>query len=1046
MNHQEVFFPAIRTLMGGAILLAAWEFWRHRGTMRRDAFLLSLATLGILFRLTTNNDFPSQSVSFIGIISLGLHPYLLLKLLGRFHPVPRLVLRTALWVALYGIGIAVSPLFTTLPFGAHLFLGGYIVVIEFYALAFGLRYSYRQKGMIRWRFRSIAIGNALFALLVALLLADQFFTASWLPIIVILTVPLLVLGIEWGFHAGLHPPRWLRHAWAMIEIRSFIDKVLAPPARQRTGGVFDALLGSVEKAVEGVPLVALWEEQKQSFCLHTRPTQANLSGVQVSLAPPLNEVWLHSTATYMPTIRQDWHPQFIALQQEHNAQGLYLVPIATTNDVYGILIILLKSVPHFPSDDLSLLTYLCELSASVFEVDRLMEAQQGLLQNLHLYKQRAQRLNILVESIAHASLDTDAILITTTREMSKQMGNGCVISLLDSRREWLEAVSLSHPDPAKLELLQKHITGTRQRATEGISHIALTSRKPILHNRGDTKEVQRAVASQYRSLIQDLEIHSVMHVPLGSGEQPLGILLLFRSGQQLPFSYEDLLVVQTIADRVSLALENAALFKKVQDELEERSRTEKALRESESRFASILAMAPDAIISIDNYQRIVTFNRGAEKIFAYEAKAVLGQPLTLLFSANRAHQAEILRRLQDADTSHPTHHEGVLYWRRQHGDVFSGEVSISRLNLGGRLIRTLMLRDVTSRVAAEEQARRQTEVLSTLYDTTLALMDRLHSDDTLDTVLRRAAQLVQTEHGYIALLSDDQSEMTIQVTIGDFEKTMGYKVERGVGLIGKTWEQKELMTINNYREWPEHLEDLCTDNICATICVPLFADEHVVGLLGLAHTEPTRVFSEQEIEFLRLFAPLASIALYNAKLFAEVQRLATTDDLTGLHNRRAFFAIAETEFRYARTHKVSISVVMIDIDHFKKVNDTFGHTVGDDVIRWIAHECQPLLRAKDTLARYGGEEFALLLPSTTKEDAFNLAERIRHRIANYSMPISHHTVKVTLSLGVATITDKMDDVNDLLNLADRRLYGAKARGRNQVVAGVPTGLFISYSD
>lgn len=166
------------------------------------------------------------------------------------------------------------------------------------------------------------------------------------------------------------------------------------------------------------------------------------------------------------------------------------------------------------------------------------------------------------------------------------------------------------------------------------------------------------------------------------------------------------------------------------------------------------------------------------------------------------------------------------------------------------------------------------------------------------------------------------------------------------------------------------------------------------------------------------------------RLYAEVQRLAITDPLTGLLNRRGFFENGAREVARARRYGTPLAAIMLDLDHFKDINDTHGHAVGDQVVAHMAARCVELLRQVDLLGRYGGEEFVLLLPGTTPEGALNIAERLRRAFED-PLPVEPAGLIVTLSLGVAALTDRTPDLEALLQAADRALYKAKAAGRNR---------------
>ena len=169
------------------------------------------------------------------------------------------------------------------------------------------------------------------------------------------------------------------------------------------------------------------------------------------------------------------------------------------------------------------------------------------------------------------------------------------------------------------------------------------------------------------------------------------------------------------------------------------------------------------------------------------------------------------------------------------------------------------------------------------------------------------------------------------------------------------------------------------------------------------------------------------------KLQSHLENMATIDSLTGMANRQAFMQRAKNEFNRARRYARPLTVVMIDIDHFKTINDQYGHAAGDDVLRQAADICQSSLRGSDFMGRVGGEEFVLLLPDTPHANAYHVAERMRTHL--YETPIELDngiTLNITASFGVAPMNEYDSDFDALLERADEAMYNAKHNGRNQV--------------
>ncbi len=181
---------------------------------------------------------------------------------------------------------------------------------------------------------------------------------------------------------------------------------------------------------------------------------------------------------------------------------------------------------------------------------------------------------------------------------------------------------------------------------------------------------------------------------------------------------------------------------------------------------------------------------------------------------------------------------------------------------------------------------------------------------------------------------------------------------------------------------------------------------------------------------------LGFLLLCNERLNRDALRLATRDALTGAPNRRAIEEVARDELARCRRSGLPLAVLLLDLDHFKAINDTYGHAAGDAALRAFVATATAQLRARDTLGRYGGEEFLVVLPATTCEDARATAERLRVAVAGATLEAGEHRLRVTTSIGVAEAAGN-DDIDAMLARADTALYQAKAQGRNRTALTSP---------
>ena len=178
----------------------------------------------------------------------------------------------------------------------------------------------------------------------------------------------------------------------------------------------------------------------------------------------------------------------------------------------------------------------------------------------------------------------------------------------------------------------------------------------------------------------------------------------------------------------------------------------------------------------------------------------------------------------------------------------------------------------------------------------------------------------------------------------------------------------------------------------------------------------------------------AIVSYFHLKTLARLEPLATTDQLTGLYNRHYFTSELVKQINTWRRHQQSLTIIILDIDYFKKVNDTYGHLAGDYALKSLAKICKNQLRDIDTLARIGGEEFAILLPTTSVNGGMQIAERIRKVTEDYDYEYEGNTFHMTVSLGIAELTDETWSITEFIGAADDMLYKAKHAGRNRCVA------------
>lgn len=341
-------------------------------------------------------------------------------------------------------------------------------------------------------------------------------------------------------------------------------------------------------------------------------------------------------------------------------------------------------------------------------------------------------------------------------------------------------------------------------------------------------------------------------------------------------------------------------------------------------------------------------------------------------------------------------------------------------------------------------ANTEKKELMALLDVSHAVSSSLHSHDILYSIVKSVAGVIEVNRcsilrigrkkgvGYVATTYENPNIKNLPIELGKYPE------------IRKAINVKETVVVEDINNDPlmadtkDILEKL---NLRSLMVVPIKVREEVVGTLFL-RTSRKDSFTQKEVRLCQVIANMAGNALANAHLFEslelanlELEKLAITDGLTGAYNHRHFRARLEEEFSRATRYNIPLSCIMLDIDHFKSINDAFGHAQGDIVLKEITDVLRKSVRKTDIVARYGGEEFVVLLPHTDKEGAFIQAERIREAAKGNRCSGSNTCIMVTVSLGVVTFPSQdINSADDLVGRADNALYEAKRNGRNRTVA------------
>jgi diguanylate cyclase (GGDEF)-like protein/PAS domain S-box-containing protein len=339
--------------------------------------------------------------------------------------------------------------------------------------------------------------------------------------------------------------------------------------------------------------------------------------------------------------------------------------------------------------------------------------------------------------------------------------------------------------------------------------------------------------------------------------------------------------------------------------------------------------------------------------------------------------------------------------------------------------------DISTRKQVEIAERDQRNLAEALRDTASALSSTLSFPEVIERVLMNVSKVVPYDAVNIMLAEQGYASVA---------REHGYKElgreDQILSLRLKIDEMPHLRSMVETRQpvaYPNtaHVEGWIAKWIRSYAGAPIFAKGQLVGFINLIAISPNFYRPEHAVR-LQAFADQAAIAIENARLYAEVERLATLDDVTGIMNRRRLFELGRREMELSRRYGTSLAAILLDIDRFKKINDTYGHTAGDRVLAGIASEINHNIREVDLFGRYGGEEFVILLPSTSRQAALDVAERVRELVAGLHFETERGPLEVTISLGVAMLTADAPSLATLIDRADQAMYAAKQNGRNRV--------------
>lgn len=721
-------------------------------------------------------------------------------------------------------------------------------------------------------------------------------------------------------------------------------------------------------------------------------------------------------------------------------KSLMLAPLRAGAKSAGLLGVFILDGPNrFNERDLLSLEAVARHTAVSVQNVRLLQEQQ----------QRVSALDALRETLNETTteLHLPRLLTDITRRAVKLLkATGGELSLYDPDAQTLEVVvSLNMPTDS---------TGRRLPVGAGATGLVASSLSPlIIDHHTKWKEAPPRFS--------DVADRAVVLMPLLAGNQLSGVLMVADANRSRTFGREDVRLLNLFAQQAVIAIRNARLMEQEQN----RARESETLRQAGAAVAATLQ--PDEFIEriLEQLAHVIPYDSaGVHMVLGKEARMIGGRgfpnpeavlnlrlPLDESNPATEMIQTGQPRLYSDIQSDFPAFrvppHNRIRSWLGAPMVIqgrATGFLSLDALTPGrfnehhARLVAAFadQVAIALENVRLYQRALLSADRLGALYESGQEIAASLMPTSVCESIRRAVARLMPADILLIGWLEGERKRYEFLYLATPLKQQMrrGEPVDSGPYL--KKLMRGQPVRISRMEPQPETSLRLYPTSatgplIQSLLAVPLKIGGQVVGMLA-THSHTPEAYSADDQRLLEMLAAQAAIALDNARLFRESQELASTDPLTHLYNRRQFFNLARTEYERSVRYDRPLCLLMIDLDHFKKFNDLYGHNIGDQVLAGLADIFRATLRKVDVVARYGGEEFVVLLPETDEVRAVDVSDRLRERIAATPIPTDKGELNVTVSIGIGVHSPHSKRLETVIDWADKALYSAKSKGRNRV--------------
>jgi diguanylate cyclase (GGDEF)-like protein/PAS domain S-box-containing protein len=472
----------------------------------------------------------------------------------------------------------------------------------------------------------------------------------------------------------------------------------------------------------------------------------------------------------------------------------------------------------------------------------------------------------------------------------------------------------------------------------------------------------------------------------------------------------------------------------VSRDITKQKQSEETLRRSEEQFRLLSWATTDAVWDWDLQTNQIQWGAGLQKVFRYPSEITETDVGWWHDHIHPEDRDKVMRSMNRALEN------GMEFWSKEYrfrradgsyADIMDrGYILQNETGKPYRMIGAML--DITDRKQAEQTIRHQNEMLSGLHYITLDLLRYREVTQLLNALVEFSTAFLDASYAEIMLV-DGEALVVKAVTQNQHHLLGQCQGRKDAPLSWQAFDTHEPAVLSDYTSWQQRHEVYNDFSFHAVAVFPILNDDECLGVLAVGRDKPNYEFSPDQIQFGRFFANLTALVLNNAQLRETLHEQSIRDPLTGLFNRRYMEESLKREVSRVTRQLQPMGIVMIDIDRFKRFNDTHGHAAGDALLQNISQFLQSHIRGEDIACRYGGEEFILIMPNASLDTAQQRAEHLRRAVRQLKVEDAGPAHdEITLSLGVAIYPEHGRTMDTVLRAADAALYRAKQQGRDQV--------------